>query len=73
MRRLLLILLLSLPLPAFAADLKLATWNLDWLTTRPAGDPSLPADVVPRSEEDFARLAHYARDLNAAEVPAAGS
>ncbi|HEX3573352.1 MAG TPA: endonuclease/exonuclease/phosphatase family protein [Rhodopila sp.] len=65
MTRLLLILALWLPLPAFATELKVATWNLDWLTTRRAGDPGLPADVVPRSDGDFARLAQYAQDLRA--------
>jgi endonuclease/exonuclease/phosphatase family metal-dependent hydrolase len=64
-KRLLFLLTLLLPLPAVAAELKVATWNLDWLTTRPAGDPGLPADVTPRAEEDFTRLAQYARDLNA--------
>ncbi len=57
--------LLLLPLPAVAAELKVATWNLDWLTTRSAGDPGLPGDVKPRADDDFARLAHYAAQLNA--------
>jgi endonuclease/exonuclease/phosphatase family metal-dependent hydrolase len=61
----LILLVLLLPLQTFAADLKVATWNLDWLTTRPAGDRWLPADVTPRSEADFARLAQYAVELNA--------
>ena len=61
----LLSLLILLPMFAQAADLKVATWNLDWLTTREAGDRVLPADVTPRSAEDFDRLAGYARDLNA--------
>jgi endonuclease/exonuclease/phosphatase family metal-dependent hydrolase len=51
--------------PACAAELKVATWNLDWLTTRPAGDPALPADVTPRAQQDFDRLAQYARKLDA--------
>jgi endonuclease/exonuclease/phosphatase family metal-dependent hydrolase len=54
-----------LPVSARAAELKVATWNLDWLTTRQAGDRALPSDVTPRSAEDFDRLAGYARDLNA--------
>ena len=41
--------LLALALPAAAAELKLATWNLEWLTLRPAGDPALPADVQPKA------------------------
>src|ERR1700728_2202803 len=64
LNRTLFLLLLLLPLPAASAELKIATWNLDWLTTREAGD-DLPADVVPRAEEDFVRLAQYARELNA--------
>lgn len=63
--RFLFVLALLLPLPASAADLKVATWNLDWLTARTVGDRELPADVVPRGEEDFSRLAQYAVDLNA--------
>ncbi len=63
--RLLIILFLLLPLRVHATDLKIATWNLDWLTTRQAGDRSLPADVVPRSAADFDLLATYAQDLNA--------
>jgi endonuclease/exonuclease/phosphatase family metal-dependent hydrolase len=63
--RILLLLCLFLPLPALSADLKIATWNMNWLTTRSAGDPDLPADVTPRSDEDFGRLAQYAKELNA--------
>jgi len=65
MKRFLFLLSLLFPLPAAATELKIATWNLDWLTTRQAGDPGLPADVKPRSAEDFDRLAQYARELNA--------
>jgi endonuclease/exonuclease/phosphatase family metal-dependent hydrolase len=65
MKQLLLLFALLVPFPAFTAELKIATWNLDWLTTRPAGDRGLPADVTPRSDEDFIRLAQYARQLNA--------
>lgn len=63
--RLLIVITVLLPLPVHAADLKIATWNLNWLTTRHAGDPGLPADVTPRAEEDFTRLAEYAQELNA--------
>ncbi len=56
---------LLLPLRAVAAELKIATWNLDWLTTRAAGDHELPSDVTPRSDEDFNRLAQYAQELDA--------
>ena len=63
--RILLVLALLIPVRAFAAELKIATLNLDWLTTRSAGDPELPSDVTPRSDADFARLAHYATELDA--------
>ncbi|HVC63399.1 MAG TPA: endonuclease/exonuclease/phosphatase family protein [Acetobacteraceae bacterium] len=56
---------LLLPVVAFAAELKVATWNLNWLTQRPAGDPSLPADVHVRGPADFDRLRHYAKQLDA--------
>jgi endonuclease/exonuclease/phosphatase family metal-dependent hydrolase len=65
MRIILAILALLVPLHAFAADLKIATWNLDWLTTRQTGDHQLPPDVTARSDEDFSRLAQYAKELNA--------
>jgi len=65
MTKLLILLSLLLPLPAASAELKIATWNLDWLTMREAGEHGLPADVTPRSEADFARLARYAQDLDA--------
>lgn len=45
-----------------AAELKIATWNLNWLTSRQAG---LPADVTLRQPEDFDRLHAYATELNA--------
>jgi endonuclease/exonuclease/phosphatase family metal-dependent hydrolase len=64
-RLLLLGLALLLSQPVLATELKVATWNLDWLTTRAAGDPGLPADVKPRSEDDFGRLAQYAQEMNA--------
>ncbi len=65
MHRLLILLVLLIPLPTHAAELKIATWNLDWLTTRHTGDRGLPTDVTTRSDEDFARLAQYAQELNA--------
>jgi endonuclease/exonuclease/phosphatase family metal-dependent hydrolase len=64
LKRLLALLAVLLPLPAASAELKIATWNLDWLTTHAAGD-YLPPDVIPRSDQDFARLAQYAQELNA--------
>jgi endonuclease/exonuclease/phosphatase family metal-dependent hydrolase len=48
-----------------AAGVKIATWNLNWLTPRPAGDPALPRDVTARRDADFTRLAAYAAQLDA--------
>ena len=50
---------------AGAAELKLATWNLDWLTLRQPGDPNLPRDVHFRAPGDFERLRQYAERLHA--------
>lgn len=50
---------------ADAAELKLSTWNLEWLTSRHAGDPALPANVVPKGKEDRVLLRRYALALNA--------
>jgi hypothetical protein len=65
MRFILLLLLSVIPATGFAGELKLATWNLEWLTDRPAGSPDLPADVVPKRPGDIALLARYAAELNA--------
>ncbi len=67
MKRSALILLLGLLVsaPVFAADLKLATWNLEWLTDRGAGDPRLPADAYPKQPEDIDLLRRYAAELDA--------
>lgn len=57
--------------PAFAADpigIKIATWNMDWLTSRPAGDPALPDDASPKLDADIAALAGYAAQLQATAV-----
>jgi endonuclease/exonuclease/phosphatase family metal-dependent hydrolase len=67
--RLALLLLLLTCRPAAADDLKFATWNLDWLTARPAGDPALPEDVRPHDAEGIERLRRYA-ELLAADVVA---
>ena len=45
--------------PARAGEIKVATWNLDWLPLRPAGDPELP------EPGDFEVLAGYASRLDA--------
>ncbi len=50
---------------AQARDLKIATWNLEWLTARPDGDPALPEDVHPKTAADVARLRRYADMLDA--------
>ena len=66
MTRALLAVLLLLAAPAHADTIKVATWNLNWLTPRAAGDPALPSDVTTtRAPEDWARLAGYARKLDA--------
>lgn len=49
--------------PAAAETLKIATWNLEWLTDRPAGDPALPSDVTPKAADDVALLRGYADRL----------
>jgi len=64
MRMLLLILLLISP-AAQASDLKLAAWNLSWLTLRPAGGADLPEGVRPKRPEDIAILRGYALALDA--------
>ena len=56
---------LLLPAVTLAAELKVTTWNLNWLTERPAGDPSLPADVHVRAPGDFDLLRQYAAQLDA--------
>ncbi|MBR0657068.1 endonuclease/exonuclease/phosphatase family protein [Plastoroseomonas arctica] len=67
MRALLLALCLLLPaLPLRAqTTIKISTWNIAWLTTKPTGHPDLPPDIRTRSEEDFARLRVYASRLDA--------
>ncbi len=60
-----LLVFLLLAAPAFAGDLKIATWNLEWLTRRVAGDPELPADVQPKTAPDWALLRAYAAEMNA--------
>ncbi len=65
MRRALLLLALLAAAPAAASELKLATWNIAWLTLRQTGDPELPRGLQTRSPPDFQRLAEYARRLEA--------
>jgi endonuclease/exonuclease/phosphatase family metal-dependent hydrolase len=63
--RALLLLSLLLPCISAAAELKLATWNLEWLTDRSSGDPGLPPDVHTRRPQDFDLLRRYAAELDA--------
>jgi endonuclease/exonuclease/phosphatase family metal-dependent hydrolase len=66
MRRLLILALLLLASPALAQqEVKLATWNIAWLTLRPTGDRDLPRDIRARTAEDFRLLQGYARRLDA--------
>ena len=51
--------------PLRAAEIKLVTWNLSWLTPRPPGDPRLPRDVAARAPADLALLRAYAARLEA--------
>ncbi|GGC47062.1 hydrolase [Siccirubricoccus deserti] len=60
--RLALLLALLFSLPATAAELKLASWNIAWLTLRSA---ELPGDVTPRDAGDLGLLAGYAKRLGA--------
>jgi endonuclease/exonuclease/phosphatase family metal-dependent hydrolase len=70
MRMLLLLLALLLPAaPATGTELKLATWNIEWLTLRSAGDRALPRNVVPKDAAARAILRRYAEEL-AADVVA---
>lgn len=65
-RLLLSLFLLAAALPAASArELKVATWNMEWLTLRHAGDPALPETVTPKGPEDRALLRRYARALDA--------
>jgi endonuclease/exonuclease/phosphatase family metal-dependent hydrolase len=64
-RFVLLLLAFLLPSHLQAEELKVATWNLNWLTLRPAGTRGLPEDVTPRAASDLDRLAQYAAVLNA--------
>jgi endonuclease/exonuclease/phosphatase family metal-dependent hydrolase len=66
MRRILMLLLLLLATPAQAQnEIKLATWNIAWLTLKPANHPDLPQNLTARRESDFALLRGYAQRLNA--------
>jgi len=66
---LMLLALAAAPATGAAETLKLSTWNLEWLTARPPGDPALPPDVRPKTAADIDRLRDYA-GLLAADVVA---
>jgi endonuclease/exonuclease/phosphatase family metal-dependent hydrolase len=63
--RVLILAFLLLAAPLQAAELKLASWNIAWLTLRPADDDIIPRDITRRSTADFARLQGYAQRLEA--------
>ncbi len=64
--RILLTLLLLLATPAAAqTEIKLATWNIAWLTLKPAGHPDLPRDLRVREPGDWTLLRGYAQRLAA--------
>ena len=65
MLRLLLALLLLAAAPLRAEEIKLATWNIAWLTTKPTGHRDLPRDVRAREEDDLRLLRGYASRLQA--------
>jgi endonuclease/exonuclease/phosphatase family metal-dependent hydrolase len=66
MRALLLLLALLLAAPASAqTEIKLATWNIAWLTLKQTGHPDLPREFRGRSQEDFRLLRDYATRLAA--------
>ena len=65
MIRILCLLALLLAGGAQAAELKIATWNLEWLTLRPRGDPALPDNVTPKAAADMDALRRYALALDA--------
>ncbi len=58
-------LLLVLSGSAGAAELRVATWNLEWLTARGFGDPALPDDVHPKQPDGVDALRRYALLLDA--------
>lgn len=65
MRIAVLVIALLLAQPTAAREIKLSTWNISWLTTKPAGHPALPRSVRMRTAADLALLHHYAERLDA--------
>lgn len=64
-RVLLLLAILSLAPPSAAGELKLTTWNLNWLIASDATRVHPPPGVRLRTAEDFDRLRAYALELDA--------
>ncbi|WP_243444030.1 endonuclease/exonuclease/phosphatase family protein [Asaia prunellae] len=60
---LLLLIVWALSRTVEAAPVKIATWNLDWLTLLPT--PGLPRDIPHRSLRDWSELAAIGQRLNA--------
>lgn len=58
-------LVVLLALPSEAREIRLATWNIAWLTFKPPGHPDLPQGFRPRTEDDLRRLRAHAEELNA--------
>lgn len=59
-----LVLLIALTGGAAAAELRVTTWNLEWLTSRSHGDPALPENVHPKQPESIDALRRYAALLD---------
>ena len=68
-----LVLALLLSPASRASELKLATWDLGWLTLRVAGDPELPGGVHLYDAGDLSRLRDYAAKLRADVVAIQGA
>ncbi len=66
------VLALLLPGATQARELKVATWNLGWLTLRDATDPDLPPGVKLYGSDDRARLRTYVTRLDADVVAIQG-
>jgi len=64
-KKLLFLVVLAVATRAYGAEIKVATWNLNWLTQRSRQEASLPSDVRVRNAEDFQRLAQYVTKLGA--------
>lgn len=65
MRALLALILLAVATPAAAAELKIASWNIAWLTLRPVEELNLDRPPPQRRAADFQLLAAYAKRLDA--------